>query len=76
MAIVGCGGLAWAFTFGKKRDGIGRQIPIEWRKTNELLIVKPDEFAFECKPRSERHAVVVREAWREAKEMDPHRREV
>lgn len=76
MAIIGCGGLAWAFTFSKKRDEIGRETPIEWRKTNELLIVKPDAFAFECKPRSERHAEMVREAWGEAREMDPHQREV
>ena len=75
MALVGCGGLTWAFKFEKKKDEIGREIPIEWRKTNEMLIVKPDEFAFQCRPRSEKHGNMVQEAWRDAKESDPHAQE-
>lgn len=76
MALVGCGGLAWTFKLKKKRDEIGREIPIAWRATNEMLIVKPDEFAFECRPRSEQHGEMVREAWKKAREEDPHGRKV
>lgn len=57
------GGLAWAFDIGKKKDDLGREIPVPLAKYTSLLIAKPERFEFELTPVSEERLRGVMEDW-------------
>lgn len=62
-----CGAIAWGFDL-KKRDVESKPDP---KGYTSLLIVKPEPFNFELKPRSEERVKLIYDNWRTAKAEDP-----
>ena len=44
------GGLAWGFEISRKKDVFGREVYVSADEYTSLLIAKPEEFEFECRP--------------------------
>ncbi|KAF2654209.1 cytochrome P450, partial [Lophiostoma macrostomum CBS 122681] len=60
--------LLWAFRIEPERDGDGREVQIEGRYREELL-VQPEPFRVRFVPRSEVHVRVVQEGYRASREF-------
>lgn len=70
--IVGIGGIAWACNISAKKDVNGRGIPANPTDFSELLITRPEPFAFDIVPRSEKKALQIEENFQDAMRNDPH----
>jgi cytochrome P450 len=57
--FLAIGGMAWAMSVGKKRDGMGREIDVPLHDYGALVITKPEKFPFEVKPRSEKKTAIL-----------------
>jgi cytochrome P450 len=69
MLFVGCGGIAWGFDLSKKVDPVtGEEIYVPDNDYNSLLLVRPEPFEFEMKPRTEKHAKAIEQQYREVQE--------
>lgn len=65
-----CSAVIWAFSLERAYDVDGKAIPIKAYDYSTLLISRPLQFAFECKPRSaEKREQIVRQ-WDEARRSD------
>jgi hypothetical protein len=60
-----CGAIAWAFNLRKKVDENGREIELKDMEYSNLLISKPDIFAFELSVRDEAKKQKVVAMWEE-----------
>lgn len=69
--VVACGALCWAFDLKKKIDpATGREIEIDYMKSNSLLIVKPDAFQMAFHPRTEERKQLILRQWEEADRVE------
>ncbi|KAI0004845.1 cytochrome P450 [Xylariaceae sp. FL0662B] len=74
--FVACGALSWCFNLKPRQDPVtGRNIPIPHNKSNSLLIIKPDPFQMDFKPRSEARAQEARRLWIESDTKDRRERD-
>lgn len=74
--LVACGAVCWAFDMAHKIDSVtGKAIEIDTRKSNSLLIVKPDPWQMAFTPRSEQKRRAVVKMWKEAEAQDKEERE-
>jgi cytochrome P450 len=64
--FLAMGGMAWAMTVEKKRDGMGREVEVPVHDYGALVITKPEKFEFEVRPRSEKKVMQIEEWRREA----------
>jgi len=73
--IIACGAIMWAFNLKKKVDpATGKEIFIDSKISNSLLIVKPDPFSMAFEPRSEKKKLEIEEQWAEADAKDKKER--
>ena len=73
--IVACGAILWAFNIKKKVDPVtGKEIEIDTKASNSLLIVKPDVYSMAFEPRSEKRRAEVEENWAESDKRDKEER--
>lgn len=49
--LLACGGIAWGFDIGFKYTPEGEKIDVPTDKSNSLLIIKPDLFSIDIRPR-------------------------
>ncbi|KAH6665609.1 putative O-methylsterigmatocystin oxidoreductase [Halenospora varia] len=68
--LVACGALCWGFTMKKKVGADGRLIDIDLKKSNSLLIVKPDPFEMAFEPRSAEKNAEITKNWESASRKD------
>lgn len=62
--LIACGALCWAFNLKYKVDpATGEDIPIDDKKSNSLLIIKPDPYEMAFEPRSEERRQLVLDLW-------------
>jgi cytochrome P450 len=73
--LLGCGGITWGFDLGFKTDKDGNKIDVPTDKSNSLLIIRPDKFEMDVKPRSKSRAKEIADAWHRASEADRESRE-
>ena len=68
--LVGIGGMAWAFSIGKKRDAAtGRAVDVPDHDYTSLLISRPRPFDFDLRARSEERGGAVRDNWAKVRTM-------
>lgn len=73
--LVACGGVCWAYNLTHKIDSVTQQrIEIDTKKSNSLLIVKPDPFQMDFVPRNEKRQDDVVRLWRDAEAKDVEER--
>lgn len=69
--LVACGGIAWGFDLTHKKDPVtGAKINIDSKKSNSLLIVKPDPWQASILPRSEKKKQAMIDFWDTAEAQD------
>jgi len=68
--MLACGGLAWSFTMKHKVGPDGKDINIDYMKSNSLLIVKPDPFQMAFEPRSATRKQQILQNWSDAEAKD------
>lgn len=67
--LLALGGIAWGFDIGFKYTPEGEKIDVPTDKSNSLLIIKPDKFSIDIRPRMGREGDIGREFW-EAEEVN------
>lgn len=73
--IVACGAILWAFNLKKKVDPLtGKEIDIDTKASNSLLIVKPDKYSMAFEPRSEKRRQEIIDNWTESETRDNEER--
>lgn len=73
--LVACGSIAWGFNLTYKTDPkTGRKVEIDTKKSNSLLIVKPDPWQASILPRSEEKKRAMIEIWETADAQDKQER--
>jgi len=73
--LLACGALCWGFHMRKKVDpSAGLEIDIDLNASNSLLIIKPDDFKMEFRPRSLEKKEMMEEQWIVAEETDKEER--
>lgn len=65
--LLACGGIAWGFDIGFKYTPEGEKIDVPTDKSNSLLIIKPDKFEIDIRPREGRMGGIIAE-WEKAEE--------
>lgn len=74
--LVACGGIVWGFDLTFKTDPVsGRKVDIDTKKSNSLLIVKPDPWQASILPRSEHKKAAIVNMWETAEARDKESRE-
>ena len=68
--LLACGALAWSFTMKHKVGPDGKDINIDYMKSNSLLIVKPDPFQMAFEPRSATRKQQILQNWADAEAKD------
>jgi hypothetical protein len=68
--LLGCGGITWGFDIGFKVDADGNKIDVPTDKSNSLLIIRPDKFEMDIKPRSEERKKDIVDQWRRSEVTD------
>lgn len=73
--FVACGALMWGFNLKHKIDPTtGKEIPIDIKKSNSLLIIKPDPWQMVFEPRSANRKQQIVDAWLESEAKDKEER--
>lgn len=57
--LLSCGGIAWGFDINFKYTPEGEKIDVPTDKSNSLLIIKPDKFSIDIRPRVGREEMIV-----------------
>jgi hypothetical protein len=68
--LLACGGIAWGFDINFKYTADGEKIDVPTDQSNSLLIIKPDRFEIDIKPRSEARLQDIIGEYEAAEEAD------
>lgn len=69
--IVACGAVLWGFNLSKKIDPVTKkEIEIDTKASNSLLIVKPNVYQMGIHPRSEKRRQQIVDGWEESDARD------
>jgi hypothetical protein len=68
--LIACGTLCWAYNISFKLDPVsGKEIEISPEKTNWLLIIKPDPWELDFRPRNQSRKQDILNLWLHAEEQ-------
>lgn len=73
--LVACGAVCWAFDLAHQIDPVtGKTVKIDTKKSNSLLIVKPDPFEMSITVRNEKKREAVINMWKRAEAQEAEER--
>ncbi|TID17983.1 cytochrome P450 [Venturia nashicola] len=73
--LLACGGIAWGFDIGFKYTAEGEKIDVPTDKSNSLLIIKPDKFEIDIRPRKGCEGRIIEEFERAEENNEKSKRE-